>query len=172
MNTMASKITRRAAAFSAACLLLGSIAPIAQAQPASPVQVWDIVVSGTQRGLAQITFSSDFTLSGVEIITGTIHDSSTDTNPRGPFFSGSRLPFPENTNSTPVTNFYGRAYLSGRWTYDSAGRTIGVMSESGGPDSLTNGISFKAVVRPDVRINIEGLRVDLFRRHHDCVVRQ
>ena len=153
---MASKIGG-GAALSAALLLLGGTAPMARAQT-FPIGTWDLVISGSQRGVAQLTFASDNTITGTEIMTATIRNASSDTNPRGPFFSGTRSPFPENPNPTPVTNFYGRAFISGTWTVDSLGRTIGVFTESGGPDSLTNGVSFKAVGKDAVRMNLEAVR--------------
>src|SRR5437867_8818654 len=119
MKTMASKIGE-GAALSVALLLLGSLAPRAQAQttPPSPVGTWDLVVSSVQRGVAQITFVDDGggnggSLTGVELNTFSPRKTSTPT--RGPFFSGGRSPVPENTNAIPVTNFYGRGHLVGSW---------------------------------------------------------
>src|ERR1043166_6504892 len=80
MKTMASKIGG-GAALSAALLLLGGTAPMARAQT-FPIGTWDLVISGSQRGVAQLTFASDNTITGTEIMTATIRNASSDTNPR------------------------------------------------------------------------------------------
>lgn len=134
--------------------LCGNGTPL-QAQ-SSPVGDWDFVLSGNQRGVAQVTFANDFTLSGIEIITvkpirstETPEDDSDERNPSTETGGGS---------TDPVTNYYGAAVLTGVWTYDAKGKVIGVISESGVTNSITNGISFRAVVRPGVRMSMSAIR--------------
>jgi hypothetical protein len=124
-----------------------------------PEGSWDFVLSGNQQGVAQITFLPDHTLTGTEIIT--VRPSSNSTNgvsddPRGGFGGESRKPADGGGSSSAVTNFYGMASLAGTWTFDSAFRVIGVIIESGG--SMTNGISFRANVRPNMRMTMIGTR--------------
>lgn len=140
--------------------ILVSCASALRAQP-SPVGSWDFVLTGNQRGVAQITFLEDFTLNGIEIITvrpiGTGETSNDDErggsgDDRTPGTGGGGA-------SEAITNFYGIAVLTGIWTFDSSGRVIGVLTESGAStNSTTNGISFRAVTRPEVRVTMTGLR--------------
>jgi hypothetical protein len=141
----------------AVVIILSSSLSLSQGQN-SPDGTWDFVLSGSQRGVAQITFLPDHTLSGTEIITAKRSGDSTNAlsdNPRGGFGGGTRTPIGGGEASSDTTNFYGKADLVGTWTFDSALRVIGVIAESGG--SMTNGISFKANVRPN-RIMMTGLR--------------
>jgi hypothetical protein len=68
-------------------------------------------------------------------------------NPRGGEEDGSRE---ENGTSGTSTNLgslsYGRAGLSGIWTFDNRLRIIGLIIEDFG--TFTNGLSFRAVVKP------------------------
>src|SRR5258708_5132612 len=85
-------------------VLLGA-AIAAQAQPASPEGIWDFRISGSQRGVAFVTFNKDNTLNGWEIVTHRPH-STGSSNPRG------------GTNSAPSTStdsFFGYTPLSGNW---------------------------------------------------------
>jgi len=159
MNTILKKTNWRITAFVAA-LVLCNAAPSARGQN-SPEGTWDFVLSGNQRGVAQITFLPDHTLTGAEIIT--VKQSSNRTNsvnddPRGGFGGESRTPSTGGGSSSSVTNFYGKANLAGSWTFDAARRVIGVITESGGANSITNGISFKASVRPNTRMTMTGIR--------------
>src|SRR5689334_10764987 len=74
----------RFAALTVAGLLLGSAAARAQTPP-SPVGTWDLVYSGSQKGLAAITFNADNTLTGFEVVRPVPRkSSSTDVDPRHP----------------------------------------------------------------------------------------
>jgi hypothetical protein len=143
----------------AVALILCSPLAITQAQNSpDTVGTWDFVLSGSQRGVAQITFLDDHTLTGTEIITVKSSNESTNAlsdNPRGDFDGESRTSTGGGGSSSTITNFYGKADLFGTWTFDSAFRVIGVIAESGG--SVTNGISFRANVRA-TRMTMTGMR--------------
>lgn len=161
MKITAKAISQQFATLSAVALLGGGLLPLAQAQT-SPVGSWDLVLSGAQLGLAQITFAGDFSLSGTEIITSRITSRPSVTIDVGRGGDSQRGDVDITTTNTPttttITNFYGRAQLTGNWTYDAAGHVIGVMTESGGANSITNGVSFRAVVRAGSRITMVGSR--------------
>ena len=63
-------------------LFLGSLLPAA-AQFASPVGTWDCVVSGSENGIAYLTFNADYTFNGYEVLTPKSAVSSTNENVRG-----------------------------------------------------------------------------------------
>lgn len=156
MKTMANKITATIAPV-VAIVLLGGSASVGLAQN-SPVGTWDVVLSGTQRGVAQITFASDMTLSGFEIIaprSTKTPGTGGEEDPRNPTGDDGRTP-PINEEFTTPTNFFGAAPLQGTWSFDSRLRVVGVMNELS--SSITNGVSFTATVRPGVRITMNGLR--------------
>jgi hypothetical protein len=152
MNTIVIRTSWRLAALSAFAVVvsLGGSVLRSQAQN-SPEGTWDLVLSGSQRGVAQITFLPDQTLFGLEIVTDKPRSSSAggSANPRGGEEDGSRE---ENGTSGSSTNLgssiYGRVGLSGIWTFDNRLRIIGLMIEDGGTNHFTNGLSFRAVVRP------------------------
>ena len=129
-------------------LLLGSLAAQAAA-PVSPLGTWDCTVSGAQgRGLAFVTFNSDFTFSGYEILTTKApvpvsSGSTTDArNAGGDVGRGTG----SGTNSLPGsavarTNLFGYADINGPWTYDLAtGKVIGYFKQSVLDETGTNNI--------------------------------
>jgi hypothetical protein len=122
----------------------------------SPIGDWDVVISGEQKGVAQITFNSDFTITGFEIIT-TRPSQSTDDNPRGPGVDDDNprgSSDSTSTNGTSVVHYFGTAPLTGTWTFaDSAGAVVGILTESGSDE--TNGISFRGRIR-ESRITLVG----------------
>src|SRR6185295_15535601 len=100
-------------------LLLGALPQGAFAQ-VSPVGDWDFVISGSKRGVAFITFSNDFSLSGSQITSPLAAKStSVSINPRTgrPDTSGVNPRTgvgPIVTNSvTQTTNSYGGALIWG-----------------------------------------------------------
>ncbi len=123
------------AAFAVAGLLLGSSATRAQTPP-SPVGDWDLVYSGSQKGLALLTFNSDNTLTGYEIVRPTPRkgSTSTDVDPRHPGGELGRTvvtttPGSGSTAPKVITNFLGSAQNGGIWYHDSAGKIIGLLSQ-------------------------------------------
>ncbi len=172
--------TLKLAAFAVAGLLLGSSATRAQTPP-SPVGDWDLVYSGSQKGLAVLSFNLDNTLTGFEIVRPVPRKgSSMDVDPRHPGGESARTTVTTTTTSTSskvVTNLLGSAPITGIWYHDAAGKTIGLLNEivqSVTPvesymtnqlgeivtnvtlviTSETNGISFRAVVVPGSRITV------------------
>jgi hypothetical protein len=145
-NTLAKRALPRMAGIAAA--LLGAAASVIAQN--SPVGDWDFVLSGSQKGVAQITFNSDFTLSGTEVIT-TRPDAAPDENERGGPDPATRTPTSEN-GSTTNTFFFGSSPLTGTWTYNGSG-IVGILME--GDVGLTNGISFKGK-RSGNRLNLVG----------------
>jgi hypothetical protein len=113
----------------------------------SPIGPWDFVLRGKQKGVAQITFNADFTITGSEIITIRLSRSTDNDNPRGnPDFAD-----PEDDS---ISNFFGAAPLTGTWTFaDNSGSLVGILIESGG--AVTNGISFRGRIRSN-RLNLIG----------------
>jgi hypothetical protein len=101
----------------------------------SPVGDWDVVLSGDQKGVAQITFNADFTITGTEVITAR-PDPAPDDNPRQGL--PGRDEGANGTNTAP-TVFFGSSPLTGTWTYDGSG-LVGFLVE--GDEALMNGISF------------------------------
>jgi hypothetical protein len=139
-------------------LLLSALPKEAVAQ-VSPVGDWDFVISGGKRGVAFITFSNDFSLSGYQITAPlAAKSSSVSINPRTgrPDQSGVNPRTgvgPTATNTvTEVTNSFGGALIWGNWALEAPGRIIGVYNEltstigqNGG--LATNGVGFRGVVR-------------------------
>jgi hypothetical protein len=68
-----------------ALMIGGSAAPTLAASFDSPVGDWDFSFSGSEKGVAQVTFLGDYTLTGFEILMPgkPRKDSSGDSNPRG-----------------------------------------------------------------------------------------
>ena len=124
------------AALTVASLLLGSTATRAQTPP-SPVGNWDLVFSGSQKGLAVLTFNADNTLTGYEVVRPIPRksSSSTDVDPRHPTVDDpGRTVVTTTTGSgtTPpkvITNLLGSAPITGVWYHDTAGKTIGLLNE-------------------------------------------
>src|SRR5206468_81145 len=116
-------------------LLLGWPVLNASAQP-GPVGNWDCVLGGNERGVAQLFFNADGSLSGRALFTFTGRAVATYTN-RGVLY----------------TNFLGGAYLLGQWSYASptttnriVGIINGVSSPAGSTTLTTNGLSFHGLV--------------------------
>lgn len=119
----------------------------------TPDGTWDFVISGSQRGLAQITFRPDFTLEGVEIITFKQSSGTVEDDPRG---NGSRGDVGTGTSASgSSTNFYGMGSLTGSWTFDNRQKVIGFISLMDGTNTA-GGISFTAVVKTN-RITLKGV---------------
>jgi len=149
MNNMLQQPLPRMASVTAA-LLAAATSLTAQV---SPVGSWDFVMRGDQKGVAQITFSNNFTLGGTEVVT-IKPAAKADTNPRGGFSSGDRGDGESSTGSTNVF-FYGTTDITGVWGFDVDGRVIGVLIE--GEGELVNGVSFRG--------KITGSKFNLVGKH-------
>jgi hypothetical protein len=115
---------------------------------------WDVVLSGSQKGVAQITFNPDFTIDGVEVITTKPRPSiNTDPNERPGIPGGQRVTGAVTNGSTTNIFFYGTSPLAGMWSLDNSGLIIGILLE--GDESSTNGISFRGRIRGN-RLNLVG----------------
>lgn len=115
---------------------LGLLLPAAvQAQtPPSPVGDWDLVYSGRQRGLAVLSFQSDFTFTGYEILRPTPpptpKPADPDPNPRPTSGRvGDSITTGGSGGATTVTNLLGSAPISGTWGYDVRGKLIGILNQ-------------------------------------------
>jgi hypothetical protein len=114
---------------SAAALFLGQPAAHAQvAPPPSPVgPTWDCALGGNQLGLAIIRFDDDFQLLRPNPAAQT---PKVDVDPRGGGGGAGRDGTPPAAlPPTPPTNFVGGTAMSGRWGYDIAGKTIGLLDQ-------------------------------------------
>ncbi|HKX61962.1 MAG TPA: hypothetical protein VJS65_08955 [Verrucomicrobiae bacterium] len=143
-NKLPKRLLPRMAGIATA-LLSTAITILAQSSPVGP---WDVVLSGDQKGVAQITFNADFTISGTEVITARPAPAPDD-NPR------SGLPGrdqDEPTGSSSNTVFFGWSDLTGLWTYNGSG-LVAIITEGG--DSLTNGISLRGK-RSGNRLSLVG----------------
>jgi len=155
---MAKRLTNRLATLSAAACLLGSLAPVALAQN-TPVGTWDVVLSEGQRGVARISFvdggAGGGTLVGSEVFAYRTHNVAdpNEIDPRTPGGDSGRTPDGSGGGST---NLFGYADIVGTWAYDNKGKVVGAWWELA--RNRTNGISFKATVKPGVRITMHGTR--------------
>jgi len=126
------------AALLAGCALAGALAGTAMAQPGSPVGDWDIVVTGSQQGVAFLHFESDFTIHGWEAVTHRQALPSTfDPNQRG-----DTTPAP----AAGVFYFIGYTPVTGSWNFATSGRIIGNLTQD--EVALTGGYSFNGVAHP------------------------
>jgi hypothetical protein len=173
----------RNAAFTAALLMFGSVTQLCHgATTGSPIGTWDFVMNGAENGVAFITFSSDYTFTGVQIIAPRKPTVLTSTpaevtigrytgEPVGRTAETNAVVEPPSTNSTGSSKnvlygFYAfeppGSPLGGRWTYDAAGRVIGSWGEIGQrfdgavTNTVTNSVSFAALVVPGKRMTMTG----------------
>ena len=146
----------------AALLLCGftaSVATNAQAQTLTPPTgtVWDCVLSGSgQKGIAFITFASDQSFSGYQILSAT-PKSKASLDARNP--GGDIGRDVEIEDSKGRTNLFGFDQVQGPWAYDAQGKVIGNWSMVSGNDSnstnsVTNSVSFVAKVVPGIRLTL------------------
>jgi len=148
-----------AAAPALALLLGGAITPQA-ATLQDPTGDWEFYFAGEQKGVAQVTFEADFTITGIHIhLPG--HPAKPEVNPRGGTFDPED-PRGSNSSSTNATVlYYGGAVIEGGWGYDFKGRPVGAMTLRS--SNRTNGMSFSGTVassgqRMTFRATREGQR--------------
>jgi len=146
---------------SATALLVGCLASPSQAQVSPAVRDWDCTISGTARGIAQLTFNLDGTITGqTHLQTLKKLPGSTDNDPR----SQSNRTGEPNASPTEVINFFGSATIDGRWSTTESGRLIGFIHEgsyviqSSTTNASTNSVSFTGVVRGGTapRLTLQG----------------
>lgn len=160
-------------------ILITATAPLGHAAPNSPVGDWDFVLGGKQRGVAFISFNSDSTITGGEIIVPVKPRSpkSSTVDPRNPEGITTRpsdtpTTTPTAGSSSTTSNVIGGSVIGGFWTFDSNGRVIGNLShiyqdlDSATTVtnnttntvtmlvSKTNGVAFRGVVTPGVRMTL------------------
>lgn len=140
-----------------ALMIGGSAAQTVAAPLDSPVGDWDFSFSGSEKGVAQITFMSDFTLTGFEILMPgkPRSDSSADTNPRG----GSSTSVDPRTGqpadgSGTNTFSWGGVLIDGFWGFDEKGKVVGAVTFTS--SSRTNGLSFVGTVVAGIRMTLRA----------------
>ncbi len=147
-------------------LALTAAASLNLATPAhaqkSPVGTWDFLISGKQgEGIAYITFNSDFTFDGQELLT-TKKRSASEEIGRFPAGSGEAGRYPTSGSSTnaskSTTNLFGFGGITGPWTYDAKGNVVGYfVEEVDVPNSakpVYNSVGFTAKVVPGKRVTL------------------
>src|SRR5678816_1015340 len=132
-----------------ALLSTASLVPTSQAQPVSPAGTWDLIISGSEKGVAYITFDDAGSLSGYEAIgpskPGSIDDPieieriSGDAGRVITTTSGS-------SSNTTIQTILGFGLLSGTWSYDIKGNIIGVYTEGSENRSCLTNDEITAVV--------------------------
>ncbi len=175
------KRSLRLLALATAGLIITATAPFGHAAPQSPVGDWDFVLGGKQRGVAFISFNSDSTITGGEIIAPvkprTPKTPTTDPrNPEGLTTRPSDTPATTSTtgSSSTTSNVIGGSVIGGFWSFDSNGRVIGNLSQvyqdlestttvsTNGTNTVivvvlkTNGVAFRGVVTPSVRMTFNA----------------
>jgi hypothetical protein len=141
-------------------LLLATNTPgLSQALPPSPVGTWDFVVSGSQQGIAFLTFNKDFSISGYEVITmkASVPPSVDMRNPSGGDTGRGGL---VSTNTPTVSSnlfFFGFGPIEGTWQLDDRGRTVGFFTEGSELGSEALSASFVATVRPGKRMTFKAV---------------
>lgn len=116
----------------ASVVLALAVGAVTQTSGQVPVGSWDFVLSGSEHGVAQVTFLADGQLTGQVALT---------------FFGSGAA----RTNGAAVIRpIYGAASLDGTWIYESSNRIAGVLNEISGQSTnlATNGLSFRGVVKP------------------------
>ena len=130
-------------------LILGTvgITSRAAAQPVSPAGTWDLIISGTEKGVAYITFDEGGTLSGYETLSPSKPGEPDDEASRNDGSVQGRVVIPSTTpGGETTTRLLGFGLLSGTWSYDSKGKVIGVYTEGSANRSCTTNEEITAVV--------------------------
>lgn len=156
INLLQKRFLSTAGAF-AAVVIGGVTANVAAAPFDSPVGDWDFSFGGSQKGVAQITFLGDNTLTGFEILTpgkplksGVVPDvnprggPSTDADPRTGGQDGS------GTN----TYVWGGVLIDGYWGFNEKGKIVGAVTFTSA--SSTNGMSFVGTVTTGTRMTLRA----------------
>lgn len=141
----------------AAAVAIG-MASEAQAQK-SPVGTWEFLITGSQGvGIAYLTFNSDYSFSGQELLTTKKKKASEDIA-RGGEDVGRYPTSGSSTNSSKsTTNLFGFGGVKGPWIYDAKGRVTGYFVEevavTGSTNVVYNSVAFTAKVVPGKRMTL------------------
>lgn len=162
MKTNRSLLGRHLSGLAAGLCL--AAASTALAQFASPVGTWDFVINGKANGVAFITFESDYSLSGIEIIAPKGQSSPDPVSGSRYIVEPGRYPDTStSTNNLSSTNvLYGTYTLKGWWTFDSTGKIVGNFPEIGyrsdgtTVSGVTNSVQFTAKVKPGKKLTLLG----------------
>ena len=130
----------------------------AQLDPSVLGPAWDLTISGQARGVAQIVFDANGTLSGqVHLETRKkVKGGSADFDDRGGVNPEDRggATGTNSSSSSSITNIFGSFGIDGRWGFDPATqRIIGYLNEGGvqitatSTNVTTNSVTFRGVVR-------------------------
>ena len=120
--------------------------------------VWDCVLSGSgQKGIAFITFASDQSFSGYQILSSSPKNSQDFDGRNLGGDIGRDVEIDGGTNSK--AHVFGFDQFGGPWAYDAQGRVIGnfvqvVGGEGDSADNITNSVSFSAKVVPGKRLTL------------------
>jgi hypothetical protein len=141
--------------FAVAAGLTLAVAHSALAQFASPVGTWDFVVNGRENGVAYVTFNSDFTLSGYEVLTPKRLTPAPDDDERGGDIG--RTGVEASVTEDGLTNFTGFALISGYWTHDITGRKIlGFYTEGNFSELCTTNVEVTESTTTEIIDNGDG----------------
>ena len=140
-----------------ALMIGGSAVSTVAAAFDSPVGDWDFYFSGSEKGVAQVTFLGDFTLTGFEILMPgkPRSNSSADTNPRGGPSTGvdPRTGQPNDVSGTNTLS-WGGVLIDGFWGFDEKGKVVGAVTFTS--SSSTNGLSFEGTVVAGTRMTLQA----------------
>lgn len=142
-----------------ALVIAGSAVQTQAAAFDSPVGDWDFSFSGSEKGVAQITFLGDNTLTGFEILTpGKPLASGTvpDTNPRGGTVTDTdpRTGQPNSGSSGTNKFVWGGVLIDGYWGFDAKGKVVGTVTFTS--SASTNGMSFIGTVTAGARMTLRA----------------
>lgn len=140
-----------------ALVIAGATVQIRAAAFDSPIGDWDFSFTGSKKGVAQITFLGDNTLTGFEILTpgrplsgGTVPE----TNPRGGTITDTD-PRTGRPNDSGTNLFaWGGVVFDGHWGFDEKGKIVGTVTVTS--SDSTNGMSFIGKVTAGTRMALRA----------------
>ncbi len=137
-----------------ALMIGGSAVSTVAAAFDSPEGDWDFSFTGSTKGVAQVTFLDDFTISGFEILMpkkAMLIGPGVNDNPRGGPATGVD---PRSGQPEDGQHYYawGGRLIDGFWGFDEKGKVVGAVTFTS--SSSTNGMSFVGTV-------VEGTRMTL-----------
>jgi hypothetical protein len=135
MKTLLNKLARASLSWrglAAAAVVLGGAVQTSQAASADPSGpgsfTWDLVSSGAgQRGIAFITFSSDHTFRGYQMLAAIPPKTNSTSGARGGDNGGRGDS--NNTSGKTNTFLFGFNSLDGSWSLNSKGQIVGFYSQ-------------------------------------------